>query len=601
MGAKVHRWLATTAFATGLCLPQAHGQTSPAVNALSDMQARVGDLRAKAQEARQLVQLCEAQLDAADAGLLLPQATLAELGAAAQAAMSTQERCTRVADLSKSLDKQYRSAIELLRLAAADTNDCAARPTTCRAGELSASMNKLLGMGMGPGLGLGNTPAALAAAGPAPDVAQVAKRLEKAQAEVTAAQTAARQALAKADVAIAQAAGSPRGTDDERKSAAVVATSARKSLEAALASNRAAVAARQPANRLSILGMELQECADPNTACPKRLETERTAALTIDELDRQLLVAKMNDETARARALTVEASGLSANAAEQQAIVRFLRAVEANPDAKSLLGGDAAKLSAGKAGKSASIKLVLENSSWAAARGTAFTLTTPAEDGDTRIFSTDGLANATTLRIAQTRRPNAPKWFGDTAWTFQWGGAGSIGYERRKFIDPDTGTKLTTENLRPFALTAFASWAGVGEKAGDRANVHLLSLTAQRSINAGSPTIICPLPASSVSPVPKTLECKSGLFAAPTLEYSREFAYEYRLHTQAIDMSLRAAYNDVTKLKELNVPIYFIRSDGDKGPNPFTAGVNLRWTSADKGSLGVFVGAPLNLLGGTER
>jgi hypothetical protein len=369
--------------------------------------------------------------------------------------------------------------------------------------------------------------------------------------------------------------------------------------------------ARRAANDLSraALRLRLQPACVPTGAandleqCPGSDSGAWEAATEASmRLDQALAQAAAQQDDGKVAGFTVAAAVRFDTVEAQRRAVAFQRLLDRYPDARSLVGGPSYLLSASKDGTSAAIKLSLDHPGADWLRRTTVSLATPSAGHDrATLASADGLARSHTVTLAREftsadqRTPRLPG-FAQTLST--WGGAVTLGRERRSYFEAGKLDKAVEHDYTHWGLSLYASLF----PAFDSPSVHLVKLSVQRAFKDNAAQLVCPAAPKAGE---TTLACIEGSFGEPQRGYKRLISYEYRWQGDDIAASPRFTYNHTDGVKALDLPLYLIRAD--TAERPFNAGVSLGYTSRSRqpGSeaqfgFGVFVGAPLDLFSGSR-
>lgn len=504
----------------------------------------------------------------------------AEVKTLAQRATTAQASCDDEKEDRRLLALRSADARTLLRTLALDLPDCSLVAKSCTAVRLGKQILELAKDGTG------TLNSILLAASSAQ------KRVGDQKAAVAEAYTLGDKAAAAALAASAPPASSVEAAET--------------AFGLAAASRRAVSGAQLASNQLVDLALQLKKPCDSEDikACedkkkklqPRAHLAEKTLALSLED-------SKMRYENARLASFYVEA-GVKFEGPEIERAVRFLRALDDNPDAKSLVGKDSYKITAGKGGAGLAIKINNEKlwSDWFGQ--TSMTISTPAaKQGNSALYQmADGLSDASQLELARTLFRGESLKSNDNSWALHQSGVSlTVAHRRMDYYELAALDKAVTRTLVPWSLSVFSAWSPLSNvkeegEPGARANSHYVKLSLQRAPKAADPNITCPVVAPDGSFKPQNVVvCTQGSIGAPKLESSRLFQYEYRYKAdKGADFSVSLKHNDVSHITNVDVPIYLLKATDD-AKSPIHAGVNFGWSSKGGASFGIFLGAPLSL------
>lgn len=352
---------------------------------------------------------------------------------------------------------------------------------------------------------------------------------------------------------------------------------------------------------------QLADCRlrDAKADCTQH-ETESRQLQAILESRSNESAAKM--ALAKLASFKVQSADVADSESEQLAALEFLQLIDRNPKAGWKFGGEGATVTAGPDGGNAAVRFSLQRfvKSWA--RDTTITLSAPlAKEGDTRLLASNGqyrpqeaslryeVAGLRSLKRSENTftRFNQFGLFAEaTRQRFSLGDVNDVTSAPRK----ESRTALSWGVSSLYALT-------------DKDAVHRLGFTVERSYDAGKPSTRCKLTPDKVKDPatgqPTTtdesfLRCNNALFSPLEVAWSRTFEYRYRQELDHIAVAPAFSYENGTRTKTYELPIYLVRGDGDN-EGKFTAGIAYRHISkpgepADK-RWELFVSSPLSLIG----
>ena len=355
--------------------------------------------------------------------------------------------------------------------------------------------------------------------------------------------------------------------------------------------------AQQLANRLVAEALLMADCplAQPCTnADDGRLQRAQQAA---DALKQRAEASEKALKATQAAAVHVGV-GIEYPLEKREQAALFKALLKSVPDARSLVGGDAFRLSASSSGPQATIRLDLDRNVNDVLRDTALIISTPAaKEGRTTFYaSADGLSNATFLQLARTLQRGVPGKDATLDLLYQFGVNARLGQTRHEWQEADTLGNTLSATRTPWSLGVHAALAGLKSR-----NLHLFRVDLNNAYKDQKTRVVCP----AAPPVGRVnVDCVQATFGAPKRATERLWSYEYRYqskHGFALAPSIQ--YNDVTGVKEINVPLYLLHAPDAK--RAFTGGINWNRTSRShdpesksRSQFGVFVGAPFTLLEG---
>lgn len=360
-----------------------------------------------------------------------------------------------------------------------------------------------------------------------------------------------------------------------------------------------AFSARKATSRAQSASNGLVRCALQLAVCRLDGRCELTQKDAYDQaLDAQKQLSdaleKGADEVAAAKVAIrgQELAGLSPEQAKRKG--RYLDLLDKNPDAKALVGGDAALISASKAGTEGVIRLSLARLGVDSARRLTLLLSAPLNGGDEATVyerRADKLSARPNFKLAWNGvtlldKPDALISYGLTA---------TIGRGSQTYIDPTKPEQLKL-GTKPRGLGLTATLIR------DERGLHTLGVERQRTWEPGKPRVVCPLPATGDTSV----RCLSGPLGVPTQLEATVSTYSYRRKTtflgDALGLGIEATYNDKSREFDLSIPIYFIQGSGDtKGE--LNAGIRIGLVNkrdpanGRDTSFGLFVSSPFKIGG----
>lgn len=427
-----------------------------------------------------------------------------------------------------------------------------------------------------------------------PALQEVAQQAQGIVAELKA---SAEKAYGVSDKAVSASLKAPAGTEPQQRRALL--ESARLAHESAGAVWQAARESQSLSNQVveDTLQASLCSMADGVGGCDGDEAVRRArAAMLGKELARRKAEGAAAMETTKLAAFRVEAGVLKASESERQAALRFLQLIDRNPDAKGLFGGEAIRLSAGKAGGEASIRLDLDRFINNPARDISLIVSAPVGDGNsTALYDTgEGVASGAKATLAYRFTPRLLKSERVLDYLYQFGAHVSVGYSSLPYRRVDDVTTGLKQRSTPWAVGSQVVYA-------DASGTLLHQLGVEYKVEAGYPsdatkTTRCPaLPAGQLS-----VGCPTAYFVAPEQRAGLAFSYNVRFKTSKVAFSPAVTYDRRTRVTSLDVPIYLV---GDVEKKALNAGVAFSRQSAGKdgGSSSsawrLFIGTPFSLLG----
>jgi len=252
---------------------------------------------------------------------------------------------------------------------------------------------------------------------------------------------------------------------------------------------------------------------------------------------------------------------------------------------KSIGGTTGAQLTANKDGGNATIKISQSPQDKQLGKLFELSLSSPLSKTTdvTEPASLDGLANAATVGVTWGRYRPWNREHLDTTAFYVYGGGLKAGYQKFDYFDA-TSLAKSHASRSPASASIF-----FGSTTSGRGNVLVLGkFEYQDSYKDADSKVLCP------AGTPPTA-CVSGPIGTPKNTKKRIWSLEGRYTSANYELSPVLSYDGASKVKGLEVPVYFIGGppDGDK-PIPFNAGVSFGWRSDSHGSVSLFVGSPFS-------
>ncbi|WP_457422270.1 hypothetical protein [Roseateles sp. P5_E7] len=442
----------------------------------------------------------------------------------------------------------------------------------------------------------------------ASDVARAGASGDKAASVIAAAQTAqgsATQLKKDAEKAFEtgdKAVGRALAEYDKHPTAetAKVLQAAQRSRERSLDVYDASQHVQTIANQLAADGLALAKCKAQTPPCPEddpevKLRVERGLALADDMAQRKSDSKRAFSETKLA-AFTIEPAVLRAPDNQKDDALAFLKLIDSNPDVSSLFGGEAIRLSAGKKGGEASIRVDLDRFVSNPTKDFSLILTAPVGEGSSTALydSGDGVTSGATATLAYRFLPRLLKEGRLLPYLYQFGVQASLGYAAHSYRSADDITQTMKKRSKPWSLGGQVIYANTKATL-----LHQLGVNykVETSYADGVTKLTrCPLvPTGQTSAA-----CVNAYFQPPEQRAGWELSYNVRFKAGGAALSPSFTYDRRTNVKSYELPIYLI---GDVEKKSLTAGVSLLHSSsgkddiAAKSAIRLFVSSPFSLFG----
>lgn len=361
----------------------------------------------------------------------------------------------------------------------------------------------------------------------------------------------------------------------------------------------AALKSRGATGEAQIASNTLVRCALQLAVC--RLDglckmTQRDAFDKAETAAKQLAVAldRGTKAVASAKADSLKQDLIDLTPEQAKNKVRYLELLDKNPDAKALVGEDAALISASKGKTEGVVRLSLARLGVDSARRLTLLLSAPLNGGDEATVyerRADKLSARPNVKLAWNGvtlldKPDALISYGLTA---------TIGRGSQTYIDPTKPEQLKL-GTKPRGLGLTATLIR------DERGLHTLGVERQRTWEPGKTGVVCPLPATDATSV----RCLSGSLGMPTQVEATVSTYSYRRKTtflgDALGLGIEATYNDKSREFDLGIPIYFIQGSGET-KNELNAGIRIGLVNkrdpanGRDTSFGLFVSSPFKIGG----
>lgn len=415
------------------------------------------------------------------------------------------------------------------------------------------------------------------------DPAELIKKASSAQKRVAELKEKADAAFGTTD-ASSKAALEQSGKDKEQGAAS--ARLAELAIRRGVETRKETSAAQGAANRLVQESLTIARCAaDTATCTPEEQAAATRAAAALARFDKSAASA----ETAN-KAMKKAAWGIEADTKDEQARERYIQfqsLLDGNQNAKDLFGKDAFGLTASKDGSSVAFRWTFGESGITNRGANSLVLSTPtSKDGATRVA--DGLASSTTLAFGRSITSLDQRKADATTQLFrEVQPMMRVGYQELTSRDPQSFDKQV-QRVYPWALGLHVAIAPFNENG---ASLHVLRLERQRKFVAGDETVRCPV---NTDPATKSIECKSGVFAAPTRSYGTYFSYSYRWKWDKWYATPTFSHikESGDSTDEFYMPIYLVGASLE-AKDGLSGGVSLGRASGSGWKFGLFISAPL--------
>jgi hypothetical protein len=262
------------------------------------------------------------------------------------------------------------------------------------------------------------------------------------------------------------------------------------------------------------------------------------------------------------------------------------RALSISNNTRSLTAGGSLLLSASSDSSNVAIKLTQSPDTQAKGNLYDITLSSPVAKGSTftEPATLDGLANAASIGFRLAKYRPLDRDHLDTTPFVVYGGGAKVGSQQFSYFE---GTSLAKANVTrtPYSLSVFA-----GQTSSGAGNILVLGqFEYQRAYKDADSRVLCPAGTAPVT-------CTSGPIGTPLQTTKRIFSLEARYTAGTFELSPTLSYDSVSKVKGIDVPIYFIGgASTDNKPAPFNAGLRVGWRSdTHHGQVGLFVGTPFS-------
>ena len=519
------------------------------------------------------------QLDADLAGLM--ESDAGTIMKEASMVIAAQAACDKATQQQQRLDSLRKDLLDasraMLRQVASDLRNCRGEEQpTCQAEHL-AGIVKRLATALNQDAKVGDLERARI---------DVIASAAKAQARVAEVKASTANAYALGDEAAATVLNS-KAADNKGKLGTELRAAADQGTRSAETTREAVVAAQRASNHLVRSAIALLECAERDEACLKELARTQADASAAD-----FRLASSLTKAGQAYQLTKQANwaaaaGKHARLADRQKSVAFARLLDTYPDARSLVGeASAAQINTSREGTDATIKISLGKSGLGGVERHAITLNAPLGDRDL-VKSPVSLGYSTywLRRLEKSMDENEV----DLLWVT--GFSPKVDFLQHSYRDPARIDEPIDSRARAWTISAYFGWYWMRTESPD---LHLFTVDVKRYYEHAESAIRCAAPVTG--PVST---CFDSEFAAPEKKYGRVFKYQWRLKTRSIALSPTLSYDQRSKEKRLELPIYLWRPEGKD--QPFNAGIKFDIGSKSADRVGLFVGTSFDPFGLPER
>lgn len=519
------------------------------------------------------------QLDAELAGLKENDA--ARIMKAASTVIAAQAACDEATRQQHRLDSLRKELLDasraMLRQVASDLHECkGGEAPTCQAEHL-AGIVKSLATALNKDAKVGDLEKART---------EVVASAAKAQARVSEMKASTANAYALGDAAASTVLKS-KAADNQTRQGEELRAAAGQGTRSAETTHEAVRGAQAASNHLVRHAIALLECRERDEACLKenaRIQAEASAA--------DFRLASNLTRAEQAYQLTKEASwaaaaGQHGKLADRQRSVAFARLLDTYPDARSLVGeASAAQINTSREGTDATIKISLGKSGLGSWRQHAVTVQAPLGDRD-RVQSPVSLGYSSYwLRTLDNSVKEADI---DLLWVA--GFAPKVDFLQHAYRDAARIDEKISHRARAWTLSAYVGWYWMRSKSPD---LHLLTVDVKRFYQHADAEIRCP-----ASVAGQVATCFESEFEAPEKKYTRVFKYQWRTQAGRYALSPTLSYDQRSKEKRLELPIYLWRPEGKD--QPFNAGIKFDIASKSADRVGLFVGTNFDLFGLPNR
>lgn len=370
----------------------------------------------------------------------------------------------------------------------------------------------------------------------------------------------------------------------------------------AAAARAAAHKAQISANKFIKHALTIKACliSAANDCGTLHAETYEIARTARDEMNDSLDLSKRKRESLAESAAVIEVAGLWNDDAQRAKALRFAKLIEKYPDANAPFAQNAFTLLASNKEKSAAIRMGWDR--LYAGGWRQVTLSFSAPIGDRVVSYADGLTGLPKVGIGY-QMASVSRAFDSDSLLYAAAAGLRFGYDRRSYYaDGPTFPKSATDvRVSPWELSS-----AVVLHDANTSNAHLIRASWQRTFEDGPTRNRCP--AGSTSDI-SFVDCITGTIGAPKARQAGVLTYQYRYQTEGFAISPTVTYNTRSKVTEIGLPLYLVRSADDE-KRPFNAGIRADWISKGKESItgstkntwsfGVFVGTSFSLFSRDE-
>jgi hypothetical protein len=418
------------------------------------------------------------------------------------------------------------------------------------------------------------------------DAAGAQARVAKAKAEAEGAYAVGDKAASVGLEAAAQASPIAAGHEVSRARARDLAAQGERAREAAMRSERLKGQAQREANLLVEQALELAQCR-AGGPCEEGVDTT-LAKVQAASKRLENSVGSITEDFLAAKKLRWAQDTHDLSGDRLVRALRYLQLMDDNPDAKALVGEDAAFFSASNKGTEAVIRLSLKRTGIGFLRRSNLAFSAPLSDGEATLLERRADRMSARPNVRFTSNAVAVPTSGYLVASY--GLTASAGRQTLSYVDPAKLGELSKLATKPVSLGL------AGTLIWDERSAHSISVERQRTWDEGDATITCPLPASGASSV----SCLSGQLGLPRQTLGTVSKYGYRrkvtLFGAPSGFAMNLEYDAATRLFDVSLPVYLIQN-ADK-PGELNAGIRLGWGNKSRGNnIGIFVSTPFSLGG----
>lgn len=364
------------------------------------------------------------------------------------------------------------------------------------------------------------------------------------------------------------------------------------SRDAAFVGNGATAEAQSCANRLVRHALDLAICRLDGQCKLPQAQSYKFAKEAAAQLETLVKEAEGRFTTVKNEYWKQDLVGLSDK--DRATKLAYLQLLDTNPDAKALVGGNAALIEANSGDTEGTIRLSLKRTGIAELRRFSLSFSAPLNDDREATIAqrrADKLSARPSVGVAWSG-VSIPEGWGLLA---SYGLTARIGRSSQRYINdavPSFAELSTKPREIGLGLTVIMT----------ERSTHSLKVTRQRTWEAGKNSVICPAPAASAPSV----SCLQGNLGLPTQQEATVSTYDYRRRTsllgESIGLGVSAVYNGQSREMDVSIPIYFIPK-AESTSDEINAGIRINLVNKKNpeagraASVGFFVSTPFSLGG----